>query len=111
MTLAIDEETVLMLKEVLGPEFDVLVTTYVQDARTKLPTMHAQLQNGDWDGLRRNAHSLKGSSSNLGAATLSGLCDQLEQASGTGELEKAQTLLAQVETEFASVEQSLTQLL
>nr|WP_218626439.1 Hpt domain-containing protein [Pseudomonas sp. dw_358] len=57
-------------------EYPLLLDTFLSDAGARLK----QLQKAtDADGLAQAAHSLKGSSSNMGAVRLAELCRQLEQ--------------------------------
>lgn len=59
------------------------------------------------NAVREAAHSLKGSSSNLGAEKLSHLCRDLESQSKSGVLTSAAELLAQIESEYAVVKEIL----
>lgn len=95
------------LKEVLEGEFQVLVDTYLTDARLRLQLIRQALQAGDNDGGRQAAHSLKGASANLGANQLSGLCEKLEHAAKTGNIAGCQGLVSDIEAEFAMVDREL----
>jgi HPt (histidine-containing phosphotransfer) domain-containing protein len=57
--------------------------------------------------LEEAAHKLKGSCSNLGAARLRDLCQQLEKLGRNGSLQTAPELLASVEEEFGRVRAEL----
>jgi HPt (histidine-containing phosphotransfer) domain-containing protein len=53
------------------------------------------------------AHTLKSSSANLGATGLTRLCGDIEASARADVTEQASTLVAQVETEFCSVQAAL----
>ena len=54
-----------------------------------------------------SAHSLKSSSANVGAKTLSRYCEDLEQSARRADTDAARKLLAQVEDEHRSVQTAL----
>jgi len=55
-----------------------LIHLYLDDTRSRLKQMHTALNEGDKMKLQAFAHSLKGSSSNLGTHRMSALCLELE---------------------------------
>jgi len=65
-TEAINPHVITELKEILAEEFPVLVTTYLQDANGRLLRLQAAIERRDAPGVKMEAHSLKGSSINLG---------------------------------------------
>lgn len=65
----------------------------------------------DGTAIAKQAHSLKSSSGNLGALTLTTLLEQLEMEAKSGEFISAGTTLSQVQTEFALVKTELERLL
>ncbi len=107
MTSSVDTETLTMLKEVMEDDFDTLITTYLEDVTTRLPQLKAALASQNCEDLRHGAHSLKGSSSNLGASPLAELCLKVEMLAKDGSVEGVESLLAQIETEFQQVKLQL----
>ncbi len=103
MTDAVDTDTLAVLREVMEDDFDVLVQTFLDDARERIPQLRSLLAGGDCEGLRQMAHSLKGSSGNLGAAPLSALCFQVEQCAKDRRIDGLEDTLAAIETEFQRV--------
>jgi HPt (histidine-containing phosphotransfer) domain-containing protein len=79
----IDPQVIESLRE-LGGEDDPglvqeLIEMFLQDAPKRMSEIQQGLQTGDIKMLERAAHTLKSSSANLGAMTLSGLCKQMEE--------------------------------
>jgi len=107
MTQSIDNDNLEMLKEVMEDEFDLLLQTYIDDCQSRIPQMKEQLAAAETDELRRNAHSLKGSSSNIGALPLADLARQLEDLANSGGLDGAAELVDQILVEFKAVHEAL----
>jgi CheY-like chemotaxis protein len=80
-----------------------LIDLYLADAPGRIAALAAAVEKLDLESLRTAAHSLKGSSSNLGARKLARLASRLEQAVRTGGLEGAQGLVAQIREEYEAV--------
>lgn len=75
----LDEQQLAELRDLMGPDFDGLLRAYLRDSRDRLLHLDLAIADRNWDIARRQAHSLKGSSSNLGAIALAQHCQQLEQ--------------------------------
>lgn len=99
----VDNDTLAELKELMEDEFPTLIHAYLSDSSTRIAEMAETIERADAEGLRRAAHSLKGSSSNLGAVTLSALCLALEQQARVGDLFGAREQLTGIQEEFAAV--------
>lgn len=91
------------LKDIMEDEYANLINTFITDSTTKLAELAAVIAKADADGLRKTAHSLKGSSSNICAGALSEQAKQLEFIGKEGSVEGAAALLKQMETEFQAV--------
>lgn len=104
----VDSATVDMLVEILEDGFPTLVETFIADSRLRISEIRAGLEKGDADAVRRSAHSLKGSSSNVGAGVLTELSQQLEVAARDGQLQGQEETLASLEAEFLAVEKILS---
>jgi HPt (histidine-containing phosphotransfer) domain-containing protein len=79
------------------------IELYLQDTPAYLERLRAALAATAPAALKDNAHSLKGSSRNLGAERLAALCLQLEASAKESAFGRAGALLAQVEAEFQAV--------
>ena len=55
-----------------------LIDLYLQDARRRLAVMKLSLAKRNWLSVKREAHSLRGSSGNLGALQMALICDEIE---------------------------------
>ena len=84
-----------------------LVALYLKDSPLLIQDMRQAAECGKLDDLRRAAHTLKGNSSQVGAACLSGLCFELEQAAKAGSLDGAGGMIERIQAEFACVETEL----
>ena len=84
-----------------------LLEVYFEDAPRLQERMHAALTAGNADEFRRAAHSLKSTSANFGAMTLSRMCKELEDLGQTGALDGAAEGLALAEAEYGRVRAEL----
>ncbi|MFC3609034.1 Hpt domain-containing protein [Stutzerimonas tarimensis] len=105
--LHLDQSTLRALREIMLEGFPLLLKTYLDDSETRLLALRQASASGEAEALRRTAHSLKGSSSNLGAVRLVHLCQLLEDLGRSGQLAAAAELVARVEEEFAVVRRLL----
>jgi len=110
---AIDRERLETLKS-LDPEGDgvfyvSLLKTFLQSAQADLDAMEEALERGEFRKLRDKAHSLKGSSRNLGADAIGETCQSMEALAEAQTKEGADELLKRVAHEFARVTKELHQ--
>ena len=83
-----------------------LVMLFVEHAPPKITAIKDGSAKGDADAVKKAAHSLKGSSANVGARGMQQVCEQLEHGPADS-LKDAPALLSLLETEFTVVEQAL----
>ena len=55
-----------------------LIDLYLEDAPRRVAVMQESLAKRDWLSVKREAHSLRGSSGNLGALRVARICDEIE---------------------------------
>jgi HPt (histidine-containing phosphotransfer) domain-containing protein len=55
-----------------------LIDLYVEDAPRRMAAIRDSLAGRDWLSVKREAHSLRGSSGNLGALRMARICDEIE---------------------------------
>jgi HPt (histidine-containing phosphotransfer) domain-containing protein len=70
-----------------------LIRLYTADARQLVDAMCTGAADGDADGLRRAAHTLKSTSATLGATTLAAHCKAVEDLARAGEPGQAAALV------------------
>ena len=88
-----------LLAELAGMFFD--------DATSRLGELREAVEAGDAAGVERVAHTLKGSSGNMGATRMSVICAELQDVGASGELARAPDLLEGLEEEFGRVRPAL----
>jgi HPt (histidine-containing phosphotransfer) domain-containing protein len=107
-------ETIQTLRDLAEPgEPDPLkecVDLFLEDSPNCIEAIRSTLQASDAAGLKRAAHTLKGSSSNLGADQLASICGRLEEQAKTGNLAGADAILSEIEAEFSVVKRTLEEL-
>lgn len=84
---------------------------FLEDTPLRLAELDQSLAAGDVGKFTRAAHSIKGSSANLGAMALRGAAELLEHDARTKGLAGAPPLVAQIKAEFARAETALKALI
>ncbi|RMG43911.1 MAG: sensor histidine kinase [Acidobacteria bacterium] len=84
-----------------------LIDLFLQDAPGQLTAIRQAIERGDAHALQRAAHSLKGSSANLGAKRLAALCLELEKKGRANVIDGVNGLVEQLETEFQRLRRAL----
>ncbi len=84
-----------------------MIDCYLEDAPELLSAISQAVAQGDAIGLRRAAHTLKSSSTTLGATILSQLCKELEVTSRTGNTNVGLDKVPQLQSEYERVKVAL----
>jgi two-component system, sensor histidine kinase and response regulator len=87
--------------------FPDLVRTYLRDTPALIIAMRDGIRDGDANGLRLAAHTIKSSSANMGAAQVAALAKELESIGRAGRTEGASPLLDKLFAEYVRVERAL----
>jgi signal transduction histidine kinase/CheY-like chemotaxis protein len=103
----LDDSVLDELREVLGSEVDKIIQVYLEDSPRLIAQLERAAIGGDPIALRVAAHTLKSSSANVGARTLSDAARDLEHGARDGTLDKPEALVARIVTEFAQVKRAL----
>ncbi len=103
----LDEKALDQLRALGEDMLAKLVKLFREHAPKLVEDLLAALEPGDPEALRRAAHSLKSSSANLGATTLSAHCLALEKAAHEGRLGEAPALVKQIDDELPEVLEAL----
>lgn len=107
----LDYDVINALKEVMEEDFTFLVQTYFNDSAARIVALSSAADSKDADGIRRAAHSFKGSCSNLGASRLASLCSALERNALQGNFETLDVEINAIRDEFALVKKLLEEFL
>ncbi len=78
METCLDLEVLNELVDIMGDDMEMLINTYIDDSNTKLDQLIAMEPTIDQDKIFRLAHSLKGSSRNVGVIEFSNYCEEVE---------------------------------
>jgi two-component system sensor histidine kinase/response regulator len=107
---ALDRRVISGLRGLQGEdETDIvaeLAGMFLNDARPRISALEEAVLGDDAPAVERLAHTLKGSSANMGARGMSALCARLEDAGASGDLSRGFGLLAQLKEEFARVDRA-----
>ena len=97
-SVSLDWELVRELKDIMAEGFITLVESYERDTSKRLTDMRRAMEQDDRALLRQLAHSLKGSSSNLGAIEVTSHCVDLEHSAAAAAREEIARLIGQLES-------------
>jgi PAS domain S-box-containing protein len=101
-------EELRSLQEPGGPDlFAELVQLYLNDLPDRMDGIRGAIESHDSAVLRREAHRLKGSSQQMGAARLAALCLELENLGRNDRVDEAMTFLVAADRESSHVRQAL----
>ncbi|MBA3716314.1 MAG: Hpt domain-containing protein [Pyrinomonadaceae bacterium] len=75
-----------------------LIGLYLRDTPLHMAALREAMAEGNLPSLQQAAHTLKGSSGNLGVRQMTILSDELERKSRDGSLEKVEALLTVIDS-------------
>jgi CheY-like chemotaxis protein/HPt (histidine-containing phosphotransfer) domain-containing protein len=105
--LVLDTTVLAALRDLRDPDepdpVPELIQLFLQDAPQRLAALDDAVARTEASGVREAAHSLKGSSNNIGARRLAHLCDELEQKARKADLTDAPGQIAMIREELAKV--------
>ncbi|MEM7042556.1 MAG: response regulator, partial [Pseudomonadota bacterium] len=103
----IDPAALDRIREMAGSKGDGLLTKVIGRYLEKTPELMADLtaaaQRSDYDQVRQIAHSLKSSSANLGAVSLSEQCKEVETACRAGEVDQVDATVEKIVADYEQV--------
>ncbi|HVU24248.1 MAG TPA: Hpt domain-containing protein [Opitutus sp.] len=113
--LVIDPQTIENLRKLNPGDNDEflreLVDIYLEDTPRRLVELDESLTANDRPKFTRAAHSIKGSSANLGASTVRAVAETLEHRSATENLASLAGLITDLKAEFARAQAEFARLL
>jgi HPt (histidine-containing phosphotransfer) domain-containing protein len=87
--------------------FAELVALFIEDTPVRMAQIRQALKRGVAHDLEAAAHSLRGSASNLGAATMAASCGTIMQLARKNELGPVAALVEKIEADFGKVKPAL----
>ena len=103
----LDDAVLDELRAVLGDEVDRIIQVYLEDAPRLVAQLEHAAAHNDPIALRVAAHTLKSSSANVGATTLSDAARRLEHGARDGTLAQPVETVAKLVAEYAQVRAAL----
>jgi CheY-like chemotaxis protein len=104
---AVDASALAALRDLQGEDgpdiLAELIAVYLRDTPPRLAALHKAVARADAEALGRAAHSLKGSSSQIGAVQVARLCADLEEQAGTTDLRGVAETLRRLDDAFGRV--------
>jgi len=108
----LDEKTLANVRETLGDDFiPELIDAYLEETPLLIKGLQEALADGDAQVFQRTAHSMKSSSSTLGAIDFAEKARELELIGKSGDLNSAAVKLAEFIGTYPELEQALRDLL
>jgi signal transduction histidine kinase/CheY-like chemotaxis protein/HPt (histidine-containing phosphotransfer) domain-containing protein len=108
----IDQDVIQDLLEMMGSEFTDLVRVYLEDTPKSVVQLERAAMSGNVEGLIAPAHSLKSTSANLGALSLSEMAKKIEHGARSGALPGEPVMLVgELSAEFQRVASEFKRLL
>jgi signal transduction histidine kinase/CheY-like chemotaxis protein len=95
------------LRSILGNEVDRLIEVFLDDTPRLVAALETAAVGPDYEMLRNASHTLKSSSANLGAMSLSNAAKKVELGARTQTLERPAVAVALIANEFARARQAL----
>jgi CheY-like chemotaxis protein/HPt (histidine-containing phosphotransfer) domain-containing protein len=96
-----------LTKETCPDLLPEIIDMFIKDSPARINKMKEALHRADAEALAQAAHSLKGSSGQVGARRMFALCDIIEERSRAGCVQGADTLVLTLEEEFGRVRLAL----
>jgi histidine phosphotransfer protein HptB len=103
----LEMSTISMLQEVMEDAFVPLLESYLTDTQERLQELRDASAAHDAEQVRRVAHSLKGSSGNVGAMQMAELCLRVEEIGKLGSVDGVANIIGDIEQEFVQVEKAM----
>jgi HPt (histidine-containing phosphotransfer) domain-containing protein len=85
-----------------------IIRLYLEQAPELLNTIEIAIENSHSEGVRIAAHTLKGSSANMGAKLVTELCTELEELGRAGKFDTARSRFSQLIVNYQAARETLT---
>ncbi len=110
MSENIDTELLKDLVEIMGDDMKLLINSYLNDTKIKLDELENLDVAAQQNQIYRIAHSLKGSSRNVGAMLFADHCESIENMARSETLSQDDFSIEQLRSLFGAAETELTHL-
>lgn len=111
----LDIEAIENLRALSPDDGDVflkeILTIFIEDTPARIADLHNSRASADVPSFVRAAHSIKGSSSNVGASELRSIAEHLEHQARTHGLAEVEAHVAELEAAFVRVHAELKNLI
>lgn len=107
----VDSEQVNHLRSLFDDGFEEFITTYFNDFEEKDTVLVSAMKSKKIDQVLKIAHSLKGSSLNMGALGLANACYQIEMASRRGNYDEMVKEYAELKKIYPKTKEIFIQLI
>jgi len=84
-----------------------LFQVFLEDCAERIERLAQAMAHGDGDGVRLEAHTVKGAGGNVGTTSLHEIAARLERCAGDSLAESGPALLAELEAEFARAKRAI----
>lgn len=111
----VDPEAIDNLRSLSPDDGDVflkeILTIFIDDTPVRIAELHNSKAAGNTAGFVRAVHSIKGSSSNVGASELRAIAERLESQARNQGLSEVEAQIAELEAAFLRVQEALKKLI
>ncbi len=84
-----------------------ILQIYCENAEKQISALKNEIKNRDAESITRRAHSLKGSSANVGLEKLTGLFEDLQTETNSGNWERIETLVTEIIEKLEFIKQQI----
>ena len=106
----LDQEQISNLKELFNEGLEEFLKTFMNDFEKKEKELNTVLEDKNLEQAAKIAHSLKGSSANIGAKSLAAACQQLESATKSADLQKSLEEYKSIQIIYPQVKQAFQEI-
>ncbi len=103
----LDHEALAELRDVMEDEFDILISTFLEDSVDRVEQLRSAAEQQDAAAFTKAAHSFKGSCINIGAPVLAEKCQEAERHGRDGDLKASDRQITAIQSELALVSDEL----
>ncbi len=84
------------------------IEVFLQDTATRLQALREAVARRDGEGAYRVAHTLQGSASMVGAASMASSCAELVKAARSGSFDRCEAIVADLGASFEAIQRVVT---